>query len=44
VTPGELNLHKKHVQRGYEFVMNINFPWPIPEVVLQPHERMDGSG
>ncbi|HHF52072.1 MAG TPA: HD domain-containing protein, partial [Candidatus Aminicenantes bacterium] len=25
-------------------VNNINFPWPVADIVLQHHERMDGSG
>ena len=24
--------------------MEIEFPWPVAEIVLQHHERMDGSG
>jgi HD-GYP domain-containing protein (c-di-GMP phosphodiesterase class II) len=44
LSPAEFNLLKEHVLRGYEIVKNIDFPWPIPDIVLQHHERMDGSG
>lgn len=40
----ELDLIKTHVQSSYEILKNIEFPWPLAEVVLQHHERMDGSG
>jgi HD-GYP domain-containing protein (c-di-GMP phosphodiesterase class II) len=32
------------VQSGYEIVKDINFPWPIAQIILQHHERLDGSG
>lgn len=40
----EFELIKVHPQRGYEILAQISFPWPIAEVALQHHERMDGSG
>ncbi|MFH2134113.1 MAG: HD domain-containing phosphohydrolase [Pseudomonadota bacterium] len=47
--PGKLNdieyaLIKFHPQAGYEILKGINFPWPIARMVLQHHERLDGSG
>lgn len=47
--PGKLNeyeylLIKQHPQTGYETLKDIRFPWPIATIVLQHHERMDGSG
>jgi putative nucleotidyltransferase with HDIG domain len=47
--PGELTaleiamLHA-HSQAGYDILQNIDFPWPISQVVLQHHENIDGSG
>jgi HD-GYP domain-containing protein (c-di-GMP phosphodiesterase class II) len=48
--PGRLNdlefgLIKTHCQVGHN-VLNgtIEFPWPVAQIVLQHHERMDGSG
>jgi PAS domain S-box-containing protein len=40
----EFSLIKRHSQAGYDILENIPFPWPIAEIVLQHHERMDGSG
>ena len=40
----EFNLIKEHPQVGFNILKNINFPWPIAQIVLQHHERMDGSG
>ena len=40
----ELGLIRTHTQVGYNILRNIEFPWPIAEIVLQHHERMDGSG
>lgn len=44
LTDAELNLIKIHPQMGYEILKGIEFPWPIAEIVLQHHERLDGSG
>lgn len=35
---------KDHPQAGYDILRQIEFPWSIAEIVLQHHERMDGSG
>ncbi len=40
----EFNLIKLHPQSGYDILKDIEFPWPIDKIVLQHHERMDGSG
>jgi putative two-component system response regulator len=40
----EFSIIKEHAQNGYEILNNIDFPWPIAEIVLQHHERLDGSG
>lgn len=47
--PGKLTnieflLIKEHTQVGYEIVKNIPFEWPIHDVILQHHERLDGTG
>ncbi len=47
--PGRLNaiefsLIKLHPQSGYDILKGIDFSWPIAQMVLQHHERMDGSG
>ncbi len=47
--PGSLNSHefsliKDHAKIGYEILKEIEFPWPIAQIVFQHHERLDGSG
>lgn len=37
-------LIKQHSQAGYDILKNFAFPWPIARIVLEHHERMDGSG
>jgi PAS domain S-box-containing protein len=44
LTEIELKLIKNHPSIGYEILKGIDFPWPLAEVVLQHHERMNGSG
>ncbi len=44
LTDLEFNLIKTHPQSGYDILKDIEFPWPVADVVLQHHERMDGSG
>ncbi len=40
----EYSLIKEHSQTGYDILRSIDFPWPIAQIVLQHHERLDGSG
>ena len=40
----EISLIQAHSQTGYDILKGIKFPWPIAEIVLQHHERLDGSG
>ena len=47
--PGQLSgleyeLIKSHVQAGYDILKQVDFPWPLADIILQHHERMDGSG
>lgn len=42
--PEMYSLIKTHPHSGYEIIGGIEFPWPLAEVVLQHHERLDGSG
>lgn len=44
LTALEYSLVKMHSQAGYEILRNIDFPWPIAQIVLQHHEKLDGSG
>jgi response regulator RpfG family c-di-GMP phosphodiesterase len=40
----EYQMIKTHVQSGYDILKKIDFPWPLADIVLQHHERLDGSG
>lgn len=40
----EFSLIKEHSRNGYNILKNIDLPWPIADIVLQHHERLDGSG
>jgi HD-GYP domain-containing protein (c-di-GMP phosphodiesterase class II) len=40
----EYELIKAHSETGYDILKGIDFPWPIAQIVLQHHERLDGSG
>lgn len=49
IKPGRLNdlefsLIRSHPQSGYNVLKSIEFPWPIADIVVQHHERLDGSG
>ena len=40
----EYSLIRVHPQAGFDILKDIAFPWPIAQMVLQHHERLDGSG
>ncbi|WP_320006700.1 HD domain-containing phosphohydrolase [Maridesulfovibrio sp.] len=44
LTDLEMNLMKTHSEAGYEILKGISFPWPVAKIVLQHHERLDGTG
>lgn len=40
----EYKMIQMHPEAGYEILKDIDFPWPIAEMILQHHEKLDGSG
>jgi PAS domain S-box-containing protein/putative nucleotidyltransferase with HDIG domain len=44
LTGNEIRLIRDHSQAGYDILKDIEFPWPIARMVLEHHERIDGSG
>jgi len=47
--PGQLNevefkMIRSHAKVGYDILKKVEFPWPIAQVIVQHHERIDGSG
>ncbi len=44
LTDFEFGMIKFHPEAGHHILRTIEFPWPIAEIVLQHHEKMNGSG
>ena len=44
ITELEYGIVKAHPQIGYNILKIVEFPWPVAKIVLQHHERLDGSG
>jgi PAS domain S-box-containing protein/putative nucleotidyltransferase with HDIG domain len=44
ISDNEYQLIKSHPQIGYDIIKEIEFTWPIADIILQHHERLDGSG
>ena len=44
LSPIEFDLIKTHPKVGSDILKSIDFPWPIAKIILQHHEKMDGSG
>ena len=40
----EMEMVKTHSQNAHDILENIKFPYPIEQIILQHHERIDGSG
>ena len=40
----EFSMIKMHSQAGHDIFQNVELPWPIADIILQHHERLDGSG
>lgn len=44
LTEQEYALVQTHPVRGANIIGDVAFPWPIKQMILQHHERLDGSG
>jgi HD-GYP domain-containing protein (c-di-GMP phosphodiesterase class II) len=44
LTPEEYEIMKQHPVHGFQILKSIDFPWPVGKMILQHHERLDGSG
>jgi PAS domain S-box-containing protein len=44
LSANELKMVQAHAQIGYGLLREVEFPWPVADIVLQHHERLDGSG
>ncbi len=44
LTEIDFSMIETHPQVGYDILKTVEFPYPVAQIVLQHHERMDGSG
>ncbi|WP_051261829.1 HD domain-containing phosphohydrolase [Desulfovibrio inopinatus] len=44
LTSMEMGIMKSHSEVGYDILKNVPFPWEIAKIVLQHHERINGTG
>ena len=44
LSEAERTLLNEHCVNGFNILKDISFPWPIAAIVLQHHEKLDGSG
>jgi putative nucleotidyltransferase with HDIG domain len=44
LTDVEMSMIRTHPKVGYDILRSIEFEWPVAQIVLQHHERLDGSG
>jgi len=40
----EFEIIRSHPEVGYDIVKDVQFPWPVAQMIRQHHERLDGSG
>jgi PAS domain S-box-containing protein/putative nucleotidyltransferase with HDIG domain len=44
ISKNELSVLRDHTEAGYEILKGVAFEYPIADIILQHHERIDGSG
>ena len=44
LTPMEMEIVRTHSRQGCQILRKSHFSWPLADIVLQHHERYDGSG
>ncbi|MFA5881558.1 MAG: HD domain-containing phosphohydrolase [Eubacteriales bacterium] len=44
ISDDEFSIIKSHAKVGYDILKSTEFPWPVAQIVLQHHERINGSG
>ena len=44
LSEGEMLVIRGHARVSYDILKDIEFPWPVAQIVYQHHERLDGSG
>lgn len=44
LSAAQFEMIKEHARAGHEILHGVEMPWPVADMVLQHHERLDGSG
>ncbi|MES0335468.1 MAG: HD domain-containing phosphohydrolase [Candidatus Magnetobacterium sp. LHC-1] len=44
IKPKEFEIIKDHSEIGYNILKGIEFPYPVADIVLQHHEKLNGTG
>jgi len=44
LSDSEMNIIREHPKTGYDTVKDIDFNWPLKEIILHHHEKLNGSG
>jgi HD-GYP domain-containing protein (c-di-GMP phosphodiesterase class II) len=44
LTDTEFSFIKTHAKSGFDILKDIEFPWPIARMIIEHHERLNGSG
>lgn len=44
LTDAEFAIIRSHPQVGYDIIKDVDFPWPVSDMIFQHHEHLDGSG
>jgi PAS domain S-box-containing protein len=44
LTATEFDLDKEHAPIAFNILKDVSFPWPIAKIIVQHHERIDGTG
>jgi len=44
LTEVEFAIVKTHARASYDILKSIEFPWPVAQIVIQHHEKLNGSG
>jgi PAS domain S-box-containing protein/putative nucleotidyltransferase with HDIG domain len=44
LTDIEMQMIMAHPQNAYDILCTVEFPWPVADIVLEHHERVNGSG
>ncbi|UCD06527.1 MAG: PAS domain S-box protein [candidate division WOR-3 bacterium] len=44
LSESEFAIIRLHCKIGYDILKTVNFPWPVAQIALEHHERVNGSG